>query len=256
MHLIPSVPVHVEPAHVATRPVVPLGLAGVAWLVTRPAPVASLSAVTPIGLWLVDLDDDRAPAGHELAAGVTSDEQARGARRRSGGDGQRWLRSHYALRRILGACLDRSPLSIEFHTNSSGQPHVDGTTKFTFSLAHSEGNALIAVSKAGDIGTDIERIRPGLHEEAIAHRVIGSRARAALEGVDPSRRTAEFFRLWVRHEAAVKCRGVSLVSAINRDIEHGLVITDVEAGDGYAAAWALDAATPPSVTPISYDWSF
>jgi 4'-phosphopantetheinyl transferase len=255
MHIIPVVHPPAEAAHVAARPVAPLGLAGIAWIVARPSLLVRDGTVAPVGVWIVDLDDPRAPAGVDLTDGVASGERARARRRRSRDDAQRWLRSHYALRRILGACQDQDPLAIVFGPSASGQPQIEGAPGLAFSLAHSQGRALIAVSRAGAVGVDVERTRTGFHEMAIAQRIIGGGARAALEQTEPSHRTEAFFRLWVRHEAAVKCRGVGLVAAINRDLVDDLIVTDVDAGPGYAAAWALDAATSPVVTPLTYEWS-
>src|SRR5579872_2659557 len=237
MHVNPVVPPPVETAHVATRPVAPLGMAGAAWIVSRPVPVERDDALAPAGVWIVDLDDPAAPTDSELAAGVSRDEWAR-AQGRSPDEARRWLRAHYALRGVLGACLNRGPLSISFVESVSGQPLIDDVPGFSFSLSHSGARALIAVSRAGAVGVDVERIRPGLHEAAIARRMIGDVARVALDETSSTRRTDAFFRMWVRHEAAVKCRGVGLVAAIGRDVARGLWVQDVDAGVGYAAALA------------------
>jgi phosphopantetheinyl transferase len=55
-----------------------------------------------------------------------------------------------------------------------------------FSLSHSGGLALIAVTAGREVGVDIECAR--------------------------ERYTAEFLRAWVAHEAVVKCRGVGLAT--------------------------------------------
>jgi 4'-phosphopantetheinyl transferase len=255
MHVIPVVPPSVESSHVATRPVAPLGLAGVAWIVSRPVPVERDDVLAPVGVWVVDLDDPDAPDGNELATGVSDVEWTR-ARSRSSVDARRWLRAHYALRRVLGACLDRDPLSVTFSESASGQPLVDGAPDLSFSLSHAGGRALIAVSRSGAVGVDVEPIRPGLHEAGIAQRMIGVAARVALEEAGSSRRTDAFFRMWVRHEAAVKCRGVGLVAAIGRDVSQGLWVEDIDVGVGYAAALALDSPSPSAVPTLTYAWTF
>ncbi len=254
MHIIPAVHPPVEAAHVATRPVAPLGLAGAAWIVTRPVPVERDDTLTPVGVWIVDLDDARAPQGSELAAGLSGDELAR-ASSRSIDVARRWLRSHFALRRILGACLDQDPASLKIESTELGQPFVDGARGFAFSLSHSWDRALVAVSRAGAVGVDVERIRPGLHETAIAQRIIGGDASETLEKTTPSSRTDAFFRMWVRHEAALKCRGVGLVAAIGSDVADGLAVTDVEVGVGYAGALAIDGPALLNSTPICFDWT-
>lgn len=246
-------PAHHHVSHVATLPADRLSVMGVAWTLARPS-LQPLSALAPAGAWVIDLDDVRAPQGARLAAGVRLEEIARAARL-SPAAATRWLRSRFALRDILGACLDREPLALELVASPSGKLSVPGSPRADFSVSHSFARAVVGVSLAGAVGVDVELVRPGLHELAIARRVLGEAAGEALGQCARGERTARFFAAWVRHEAALKCRGRRLVDALGYDATAGLALRDLDVGDGYAAAWAsTEAPVTDTLITRPYDW--
>jgi 4'-phosphopantetheinyl transferase len=245
---------HHDASHVATLPADRLAVLGVAWTLSRPA-VVPLSALAPAGAWIVDLDDPRAPEGARLESGVRPDELERAARR-GHANARRWLRSRVALRSVLGACLDRDPLSLELRSGPTGKLAIDGPTRLDFSVAHSFARAVIGVSLAGAVGVDVELVRPGLHEVAIARRVLGEDVSAVIEGAARESRTSSFFAAWVRHEAALKCRGRRLVDSFGADPAVGLALRPLDAGEGYAAAWAgTERLIADAVATVPFEWS-
>jgi len=209
-----------------------------------------------VSLWLVDLDaagewDDR-----RILDELTSEERERAVRLRSPLGARRWKRARGALREILARSSGVDAADVEIVVGERGKPALAPSSPIRFNLAHSAGLALVALSPTREIGVDVERVRDGLHEAAIARRMLGEDAVARLAALDPDERTGEFFRLWVRHEAAVKCRGTGLADAVGRDVDEGLAIGDVEVADGYAAAWAIDGPLPDRpVRPIPFAWS-
>jgi hypothetical protein len=78
---------------------------------------------------------------------------------------------------------------------------------------------------------------------ALAHRALGADAAARLRQLHPDERQREFLRLWVRHEASLKCLGTGIggSQAPVRTGGRAPWIAELGIGDGGAAAVALDA---------------
>lgn len=209
-----------------------------------------MTAPTPAGLWVVDLDDRAAPDGDDLARGLSDEDLARGAALATELARRRWLLTRYATRALLGAALGVAPGAVALERAASGKPFVAGGP--CFNVAHSGHRALVAVSAAGEVGVDVEHVRTGLREEAILARVVGAGAAARWSGAPEESRTALFFDEWVRFEAAVKCRGATLAGSFGADVAAGLVVERVDVGPGYAGAVAAEAAAPAAAR---YAWA-
>jgi 4'-phosphopantetheinyl transferase len=195
-------------------------------------------------LWRVDLDgpDARTVAttgGHDLLV----EERQRVARFRSPEDARRWAVSRVALRRILARYLDEEPAALVFELGPHDKPGLAGPTgrDLRFNLSHSAAVALVAVSVGHPVGVDVERIRNDLDVLALARRALPARAVEELVSAPLSARTRAFFRLWVRHEASVKCLGTGLGTESVDDDAAGPAVEDVALGIGYAGALAVGA---------------
>ncbi|MGA3185310.1 MAG: 4'-phosphopantetheinyl transferase superfamily protein [Candidatus Dormibacteria bacterium] len=148
--------------------------------------------------------------------------------------------SRAALRGILSHYLGSGASELSFVVGPHGKPALGGDAagRVHFNLSHSGGVALVGVSSDREVGVDVERIRADLDEMALARLALGVEAVTRLEASEPERRTVEFFRFWVRHEAAIKCRGVALGKG-KQGGEDGLLVEDAAVGAGYAAAFAV-----------------
>ncbi len=188
------------------------------------------------------------------------------------------------LREMLGSLLGAPPAAVPLQLGLYGKPALARSAQsggLRFSVAHCDELLLVAVTRLGDVGVDVERVRDIERWARVADRVFGPVDRAALgreiaNGDDPS---AVFFRFWCRGEAELKAIGcgISGLSA-HRDGWHpaGLRVAELasialpEALAGadvrYQAAVAVcsprDAVTlqrvadasqarPPRITPTS-----
>ena len=79
-----------------------------------------------------------------------------------------------------------------------------------FNLAHCEGTAVLAVSGGGRVGVDVERLRPGFADEAVAERFFAPGEIARLRRLAPEERARAFFACWTRKEAVLKALGGGL----------------------------------------------
>ncbi|HEX4621535.1 MAG TPA: 4'-phosphopantetheinyl transferase superfamily protein, partial [Myxococcaceae bacterium] len=112
----------------------------------------------------------------------------------------------------------------------------------SFNLSHSGGVALYAFSRAGPVGVDVELGgRAERDREALAARVFGADAGERLKTLDAERREREFLRMWVRHEAALKCLGTGFGARSRAKPEQELWIGELDVPRGAAALALRDA---------------
>ena len=175
-----------------------------------------------IDVWHVDLETVTA---HD----PTAEERERAARFATQELSRRYLAAHHALRAILARYTDEP---MDFALGDRGKPFLRHAAGVHFSLSHSRGRALIAVSLEIEVGADIEHIRPLANYSAIVERYFPPGEPVPVD-------EADFFRRWTRMEAQWKARGVGLYGS-GAAIDGEWTVRDVDAGQGYAAAVAAE----------------
>lgn len=134
-----------------------------------------------------------------------------------------------AFRLVLGWYVPCDPRDVRLVRNRHGKPSqslmvAEGDVmvreRVYFNLSHSHDWAVVAVSRAGELGVDIERIRlpKGVHT-LLEHFFLANEAESVLQ-VSEALRAEVFCRLWTRKEAAVKSFGGSLAEWI-RELDVG-----------------------------------
>ena len=188
------------------------------------------------------------------------------------------------LREMLGALLAIPPRAVPIRIGLHGKPALSRGLQRSgvrFSVAYCDEMMLVALSRAGDVGIDVERVRPIERWARVADRVFNPAERAEIgreiaRGDEPS---AVLLRFWCRGEAELKAigSGISGLGA-HREGWHpsGMRVAELAAiplpaaleseRARYQAAVALwtarDAsvsraptdtsqATPPRITPAS-----
>ena len=121
-------------------------------------------------------------------------------------------------RQMLGEVLDIAPADIVFTYTESGKPLTAGAF---FSISHSGDTVGCAVSDR-EVGLDVERIRP-----------VPARLGRAPEGRWQTEE--EFWQLWTRREAALKCRGGTWREWRREETEE-FAFTHPTAPDGYVVS--------------------
>lgn len=116
------------------------------------------------------------------------------------------------VRRVLGGMLERPPAELRIRVTTRGKPYLDppaGERRIFFSLSHTDGWMLLAVSRQAPVGADVERI--ARYPERIARRFCHPDELgwlAALPG--DAARADGFYRLWTVKEACVKALGMGI----------------------------------------------
>jgi len=161
-----------------------------------------------VQVWRVDA----AAAAHNGLLWLLPDEVARARQMRPGLARDEFVAGRAVLRRLLARELGCQPKELRLRTGAAGKLAADG---IDFNVAHSRGVVLIALSRAGAVGIDLEHedrtvealdiARVSFHEEEIRW----------IEGVPEEQRAAVFFRCWTRKEAVVKADGRGLSLPLN-----------------------------------------
>ncbi len=212
-------------------------------------------------LWRVDTLA-AGPALHALEVSVPllSDwERRRAAEFADTAQAEEWLAAHIALRVVLERVLGDAARGVSFARAALGKPRLEGAP-VAFSLSHIPGLALIALSRGGTVGVDVERLRAVRVREPRRARLEAAGAALNQSLPLPAAGDARFLQAWVRLEALAKAEGYGLGRLLARlgisgdragrdedlraRVESALAesaiatICDVELGEGLFAAVA------------------
>jgi 4'-phosphopantetheinyl transferase len=186
--------------------------------------------------------------GRDATSLLAHDEVARAARLRRLEDRVRWVAARAFTRLVLGHHRDVPAGAIAFTDGEHGKPRLAGSAALQFNVSHCAELVLVAVTIVGDVGVDVERTRTDIDAVALARTAFGDEQAARLAQLEPAARSAEFIRTWVRHEAAVKCRGTGLrapVAGPPVGPPEGLWTADLDVAPEHAAAVAVALPRAP-----------
>jgi 4'-phosphopantetheinyl transferase len=192
---------------------------------------------------------------------LDDEERARGAGFAKEDDRRRFQRVRAELRRRVAAATGVAPAQVRFRANPWGKPEVDGVH---VNASHAQGLALVALTHAGQVGVDVERVERTTRADELdlARRFFTPAEAAALEATGEVDRPRAFLRLWTRKEAALKAwgRGVSgglervdvravgpVWSKVHIDGFGPVWVTDLDVGEAHLAALSIVAEAPPPI---------
>ena len=114
------------------------------------------------------------------------------------------------LREVLAPTLAMAPETLRFAREEKGRPFLDHPGAPDFNLSDTDGGSLIAISAAGRIGVDLERLDRVPPSLRLAERWFSrdeSNALAAMANGDADR---AFLQLWTAKEASCKATGTGI----------------------------------------------
>jgi 4'-phosphopantetheinyl transferase len=192
---------------------------------------------------------------------LSADEQARAGRFHFAVHRNRYIAGRGWLRELLGGLLGRKAQDLVFCYGEHGKPELepDGEPRLYFNVAHDEDMLVCAVTDAGRVGIDIERVSLPPEADDIARSHFSAREARAFGVLSGPLRALAFTRCWTRKEAIVKAIGDGLAFPL-RDFDVTLdddarllrlggttapthwTLAEVGALDGFVVSLAVEAA--------------
>jgi 4'-phosphopantetheinyl transferase len=204
--------------------------------------------VTLVQLWRIPLDGYSSACLATLRGYLDDDERTRA-------DGfafpllrDRFVVAHGSLRTILGRALGTAPGDVRFSFGPNGKPALADDSRAGFSLSHSDGLAVVAVTSGCAVGVDVEREQPDVSHEPIARQFFSQAEADALGALPPAERQAAFFRGWTRKEALVTLLGLGLAEPVDTFDAGRFTMTDLDLGAGYVGAVVVESPPPLEIT--------
>jgi 4'-phosphopantetheinyl transferase len=223
-----------------------------------------------IHVWRASLDPPM-PHVQRLTRVLSDAEHSRAGQFYFERDRKRFIAGRGLLRIILGRYLAISPDRVQLHYGLTGKPALaasQGRQGIEFSVSHSRGLILYAVTCNRRIGIDVEHVRAIPNADDIAQRIFSLREYAAFRALPLEQRQAAFFCGWTRKEAYLKACGEGLSRELDR-IDVSLApfeparrlsiqgdpqassrwsLQEIAPAPGYVAAVASEGENPPPLS--------
>jgi len=203
-----------------------------------------------------------------LAQLLSGDEQARANRFHFEIHRRQFIVARACLRILLARYVRIEPQVIRFTYSKYGKPELatvsERGARLNFNLAHSGELAVYAFTGIGEIGVDLEDIRPEFTGDDIARRFFSATEVACLDQLPVDQRALAFFNCWTRKEAFIKAKGMGLSLALDQfdvtlapDAEPAVLSTKWDESE--ATRWSLRALDPGvgyvgAVAVPAHDW--
>lgn len=203
-------------------------------------------AENEVHVWRIPLHADPVQQVR-LARDLSPNERDRAGRFLSAEHGSRFLVGRALVRRLLAGYVGRSAEGLQFSYGPLGKPALASGSRpddLRFNFSNSGDLGLLAVTRACELGVDLERERK-LHDLlGLARRYFAESEWLHISALAGQEQITAFLRCWTRKEAYLKAVGKGLTYSL-RKVELRLgndPFPAFEAIDGdpqEAAAWSL-----------------
>lgn len=126
---------------------------------------------------------------------------------------QCYLKTRWAMRDILGLCLDTAPADVQLRYAKLGKPElIPGahSLDIRFNLTHSGDGALFACTLGSEVGIDMEKLGQKVRPLRLAKRYFTADTVAQLMALSEKQQQTSLLKLWTQYEAYKKAQGVGL----------------------------------------------
>jgi 4'-phosphopantetheinyl transferase len=187
-----------------------------------------------------------------FARTLAPDEKARAERFKFDKHRNRFIAGRGVLRELLGRYLKANPQDLRFDYSSNGKPRFAAAfpgNGVHFNLSHSEDLAVMAATKIGNVGVDVECVRALKDMDHLVARFFSARESELFQTVPADEKPSAFFNLWTRKEALLKATGEGITRALSL-VEVSFLpgeparLLAVSGDSGKAAEWSLRELAP------------
>ena len=160
---------------------------------------------------------------------------------------ERYVVGRGSLRALLGRELAIAPGEVPIIRGARGRPQLAGDAKLDFNVSHTGSVAIVAVSRDGRVGVDVERLDRAINVAGIARKFLTAAERDAIAPLDADAARRTVLTLWTCKEAMSKATGDALsapFAAIDVDLREGPAL---RSGPGAyrPERWSLFSADVP-----------
>jgi len=166
-----------------------------------------INVPSPFEAWIAELHTEPT---EPLLASLSQAERQRAGRFVFARDRRRYLAAHCALHHLLAVRTGVPAEALRFAEGPHGKPSLASRPACAFNLSHSEDIALFALADEGEIGVDVEMLRPMHDATELAERNFSRAECAELASTPPKLRDLAFLLGWTRKEACLKAIGSGL----------------------------------------------
>lgn len=200
---------------------------------------SGMPAAPAVDVWRVAIPGLSQPA----TATLSPDEVRRLRRRLDETDRRRALVAWTSQREILSRYLACAPRDVPLERDRNGRPFVrTGGSVLEHSMAHSGAWMMLAVSRSGPVGLDLEQVDRAIDVGRLAARFFAREDAAAIVELPPAEQAEAFLRAWTEKEAYLKGIGGGVPSRL-RSVRVGF---DSQSGNRAVGDWNLHAIEAPA----------
>jgi 4'-phosphopantetheinyl transferase len=155
------------------------------------------------------------------------------------------------LRETLSGYLGEKPIDLRFVYHGHGKPELSPPTGLYFNLSHTHRRAILAVTRSGRVGVDLEWMDRKVELAEIASRFFAPAESAGLKTLGGESLRRAFFAVWTRKEAFVKACGEGISLGLDQfevsvSPDDPARLLNLGGSATAAAAWSLQSlAVPP-----------
>lgn len=192
-----------------------------------------------VDVWRVSILDSSTPSTAVLSA----DEVRRLGRRLGEMDRRRALTAWTSRREILARYLGCAPRDVPLERAEDGRPFLRASGfALEHSMTHSGDWMMLAVSRLGPVGLDLEQVDRSIDVGRLAARFFAREDAVAIAALPREEQAEAFFRAWTEKEAYLKGIGGGVPSRL-RSVRARL---DAQAGKRAVGDWILHSVEAPT----------
>jgi 4'-phosphopantetheinyl transferase len=182
---------------------------------------------------------------------LSPDELDRAQRFRFDKHRNRYIAGRGALRSLLAKYTSRDASALKFNYSQHGKPSLEAVGDLHFNLSHSGDLALIAMTRIGEIGVDIEPVRELRDASDLVKRFFSTRESELFHRLPEPDRPEAFFNLWTRKESWLKATGDGISGGLSQ-VEVSFLkdevpqVLSIAGSQPQAREWKLESLEPAS----------